>query len=348
LRKASQGFLFENKGKQRQSLIERSKQSKKMQHIENLSQDLNSFEANFQHAISGIDKMCSPENTLIVFDWDDTLFPTSALDRAGQLKIPVRVRPQLQTQLNSLAALCEKTLKYCEQFGRVMIITNSAPGWIDASCGQFMPTLLPKMKSLPTFAKPMSYHITFKLDVFKRECARYSNIISIGDGIAERTATLRLTGNPDKYCKSLKLKDLPTFSQMFDQLNLCMQRMEHVHNYRGDLDLRSQFGPFAGRQSTPQSRSQITFVHLTNFAPREESRPSSQSQNLNSISSTNISSTNVIDNYVAQPTQGPTEELRRNNSACNAGRSLAVSGQKANFQKNQRRVPVGKARVGGY
>ena len=70
-----------------------------------------------------------------------------------------------------------------EKYGQVVIITNSAPGWIDTSCGQFMPQLLPFIKSYPIYAKPMSALLTFKLDVFKREAERYSNIVSFGDGI---------------------------------------------------------------------------------------------------------------------------------------------------------------------
>ena len=82
-----------------------------------------------------------------------------------------------------------------EKYGKVVIITNSAPGWLDTSCAAFMPTLHPKIRQYPIFAKPISYLLTYKLDVFKRELGhRYSNLISIGDGIAERTATLRLIG----------------------------------------------------------------------------------------------------------------------------------------------------------
>lgn len=163
---------------------------------------------------------CSYDDTLIVFDWDDTFFPTSALERHRLLRIPCpKLRPQVANQLAHLAQTCYDTICAAEKFGRVVIITNSAPGWCDTSCAEFLPSLLPKMRSLQIFAKPMNYMLTFKMEVFKREVGqRYSNIVSFGDGISERTATLRLingqTPGTVRHCKSVKFKDLPTMAQL--------------------------------------------------------------------------------------------------------------------------------------
>ena len=96
-----------------------------------------------------------------------------------------------------------------ERYGRVIMITNSAPGWLETSCSEFLPALLPKMRTLQWFAKPMSYLLTFKLEVFKREFGnKYANLVSIGDGVSERTATLRLVNQQPagqaRHCKSCK------------------------------------------------------------------------------------------------------------------------------------------------
>jgi hypothetical protein len=48
------------------------------------------------------DNMTSYENTLIVFDWDDTIFPTSALERSRLLRLPVRIPRHFQDPLQEL------------------------------------------------------------------------------------------------------------------------------------------------------------------------------------------------------------------------------------------------------
>mmetsp|Transcript_3451 Transcript_3451/g.8113 ORF Transcript_3451/g.8113 Transcript_3451/m.8113 type:complete len:453 (-) Transcript_3451:889-2247(-) len=221
----------------------------------------------------------SPENTLIVFDWDDTFFPTSALERNRLLRIPAqKLRPQLVQQLNYLAQLVMDCLTLAEQYGKVVIITNSAPGWIDASCQAFMPMMHAKIRSYPIFAKPMNYLLTYKLDVFKREMiqGRYQNLVSVGDGIAERTATLRLVGtqpsSTHRFCKSVKLKEMPTIQQLVDQLELYMKRAEHLAKYTGDLDLRTNFGITAASRlgRLQQSPGGCSFVHLSHLAPASE------------------------------------------------------------------------------
>ncbi|CAJ1363672.1 unnamed protein product [Effrenium voratum] len=80
-----------------------------------------------------------------------------------------------------------------EWLGSVIIITNSAPGWVDQSCQIFMPQILPQVRSYPIFAKPLHAPLTFKMiTTFRRECKKWTNLISIGDGDAERAASLRL------------------------------------------------------------------------------------------------------------------------------------------------------------
>ncbi|CAD7930156.1 unnamed protein product [Amoebophrya sp. A25] len=215
----------------------------------------------------------SYNNTVIVFDWDDTFFPTSALERNRLLRIPCqKLRPQVVAQLNHLAQTCIDTLNLAEKYGKVLIITNSAPGWIDTSCQAFMPLLHPKIRSYPIFAKPMNYMLTYKLDVFKREMlhGRYTNLVSVGDGIAERTATLRLIGTTAGglpcHCKSVKLKDTPTMGQLVEQLELTQKRFENLVRYEADLDLRTNFGPVHAAGRGLSATGGCSFVHLSHLA----------------------------------------------------------------------------------
>lgn len=220
-------------------------------------------------------RMTSTSNTVIIFDFDDTLFPTSALDRCRLLNFPPvkPVTPQLREQLDRIAVLACEAIDMAEKLGDVVVITNSAPGWIDYVCAQFMPTLRKRIKKVPIFAKPMTEpdgivqvaKEPWKTKTFAKKCSvRWcTNVISVGDGASERQASMtmieenkknvggyegkllteeeRMRGSK-KFCKSLKLKGSPTMEQLIEELCLLQKRMESVVRYEGDLDLRAYFG----------------------------------------------------------------------------------------------------------
>jgi hypothetical protein len=76
--------------------------------------------------------------TLILLDWDDTLFPTSVLSAALLINAeqPIEgLSPVLQSQLLSLQESTLQLLKACQQVGHVTIVTNAMEGWVE-SCSQ--------------------------------------------------------------------------------------------------------------------------------------------------------------------------------------------------------------------
>ena len=79
--------------------------------------------------------------TVIVFDWDDTILPTSWLERLHAVTSGRQEQPKAQRLMATLCDVASETLKLAETLGEVIIITNSAPGWVVQSCEQFMPQL---------------------------------------------------------------------------------------------------------------------------------------------------------------------------------------------------------------
>ena len=49
--------------------------------------------------------------------------------------------PQIATQLRQHENLCMQTLEQSLTLGTVILITNAAPGWIEASSQEFMPNV---------------------------------------------------------------------------------------------------------------------------------------------------------------------------------------------------------------
>ncbi|CAK9040901.1 unnamed protein product [Durusdinium trenchii] len=206
------------------------------------------------------------QETCLVFDWDDTILPTSWLERIHALAGGGPLRPEVQRQLASLSSAAAQTLQLAASMGTVVIITNSAPGWVDQSCQIFMPQILQQIRSYQIFAKPLHAPLTFKISTFRRECKKFMNLISIGDGDAERAASLRLQaperkgsfGEERQRVKSVKLIELPTCQQLIVQHEMLQVRLPDVTAFLGCLDLKSRFPS----SSSPGKAAGPTLVHF--------------------------------------------------------------------------------------
>lgn len=80
--------------------------------------------------------------SIIIFDWDDTLIPTSFLIPYQSLiyqppekPLPSNVAKKMK-DIDEYAALL---LEAAKKVGTVLIITNAAQGWVELSANRFMP-----------------------------------------------------------------------------------------------------------------------------------------------------------------------------------------------------------------
>lgn len=81
-------------------------------------------------------------STVIIFDWDDTICPSTFIDqcKVQSLKdLPLH----FQNLLHDIGRAAEQCLLAASQHGQVIIITNSDDGWVHYSCKRYIPNLLP-------------------------------------------------------------------------------------------------------------------------------------------------------------------------------------------------------------
>lgn len=90
-------------------------------------------------------------NTVIMFDWDDTLLASSFLSARGYRvdcpESPATIDDaadlaQLRAQEQCVCALLKLALSY----GTVNIVTNAEIGWVELSAAKFMPSVLPLLE----------------------------------------------------------------------------------------------------------------------------------------------------------------------------------------------------------
>merc|ERR1712137_393598 len=92
-----------------------------------------------------------PQETVIVFDFDDTIFPTSfllehmlvniRLPVSQQNHINVAERERIQELLNECESQVVETLTECLNHGHVFIVTLAMTGRVDIACSNFFPNM---------------------------------------------------------------------------------------------------------------------------------------------------------------------------------------------------------------
>lgn len=87
----------------------------------------------------------NPDQTVIIFDWDDTLCPTTWL----------KSHEDADPQMPKLKMFCERTralLTLAGTLGKVVIVTNAKRPWVEHCCRTYFPSLLEIVKEdIPVF-----------------------------------------------------------------------------------------------------------------------------------------------------------------------------------------------------
>lgn len=93
-----------------------------------------------------------PEQTIILFDWDDTLCPSNWIREnrpATSFFKPAPTDEKFQRPLRELQKHVEAVLKLALKMGKVVIVTNAMEPWVETSCRNFLPLLMPIVVDIP-------------------------------------------------------------------------------------------------------------------------------------------------------------------------------------------------------
>mmetsp|Transcript_21682 Transcript_21682/g.50698 ORF Transcript_21682/g.50698 Transcript_21682/m.50698 type:complete len:533 (+) Transcript_21682:67-1665(+) len=167
--------------------------------------------------------------SIIIFDWDDTLFPTTYVRIEKQLKwhkplqqqaIKPQERQMIAAKLSECARHVVSLLKMADEYGKVMIVTLAKNPWVVTSCKNFYPQVGQVLEELqiPIIYAQEGVQVDYnktsmmadeELEMFwsgmkgkaiTREVEKFysqyegqswKNIISVGDSDFERLGTRR-------------------------------------------------------------------------------------------------------------------------------------------------------------
>lgn len=190
--------------------------------------------------------------TLFILDWDDTLFPTNWVMRNNINLITSSTRDQYIIYFEELDRALSKLLKTTLNLGKVIIVTNALPDWINMSSIVLPHTynLLRKVKVVSARGiykqeSPvmMDWKIMAFRDIIDKEFSDLSlmNVISVGDAEYEYQALIALNKRNlgiKKYLKSIRFMKDPTHDILIDQLGVLNDAISEIWNKNEHLDLR--------------------------------------------------------------------------------------------------------------
>lgn len=190
-----------------------------------------------------------PRDTVVICDWDDTLFPTSWVNEQNINLTDIRSRYMYARYFDSLDKHLFATIRRIKKYADLIIITNATKQWL-----QITLTVLPKTKELlddvPIISAREAFQHqcgiqdwkkhTFKAELSKDGRTHYKNIVSLGDANYEHNALIglyRWDVIPLKYLKSVKFTRSADYSDLFGQLQMISNEIKNIILAQRHLDL---------------------------------------------------------------------------------------------------------------
>ena len=188
-------------------------------------------------------------NSIFIFDWDDTLFPTSFLVKEGIIKLDVnKLSKEIRFLFTTLENACINILNFAINKGNVYIITNSSINWLTYSSDIYFPklkTILDKIKIISArdeygYMNPANWKQKAFLKVIKDiDTKLINNIICLGDSMLELEAAINLASQFNASClKTIKFKENPNIKDLIRQLNLIEDKFDYIYSKAKNLSIK--------------------------------------------------------------------------------------------------------------
>jgi len=175
--------------------------------------------------------------TVIIFDWDDTLLCTSWLNMYDGGSLPQKVCQQLHGIEKATRQLLEMSLR----LGHTFIITNAMSGWVEYSAAKWMPGLLPLLQTIRVISARSRYEVLYPDNVHNWKVRAFldvqrgldseliTNLNSLGDSEYEMDAT-QIMGKEfsTALIKTIKFRTHPSPEELLKQLELVAHRFQRI------------------------------------------------------------------------------------------------------------------------
>jgi len=198
-----------------------------------------------------------PSQTIIIFDWDDTLLPSFEILKKHKLKLGSQPPDDnLAQRLDDIAREVESLLERAHELAMgLVIVTNGQDGWVEASCKAWMPRLSKALESIPIYSarsvwEPQGIRSPtgWKTREFESRISEFysgqswKNVVAIGDSRFEHDALRRVVRDSvwksPEMCrsKSVKFVPQPRMDELKFELQTLREILSDVVSHNGNLE----------------------------------------------------------------------------------------------------------------
>jgi hypothetical protein len=196
-------------------------------------------------------KIEKDHNTIIIFDWDDTLLCTSFLTPNGIFNEDIQLNEKDFEKIMKLEQAVMCILTHAIHKGDTYIITNAAPGWVEYSANRFYPSvkkILEKVKIVSARGDFESIYPgdsrMWKIQAFLKMQTQHNtnlvtNIICLGDSFIEMEAGHVLASKYQQaFIKTVKFRESPRPEELHKQLLLVSDQFSSIFSLVKNLTIR--------------------------------------------------------------------------------------------------------------
>jgi hypothetical protein len=188
-------------------------------------------------------------NSIIIFDWDDTLMFTSFLEKNNLIDdcnsfsiSKSKLNPETIKKIEQLDEYCYYLLSRSIEQGDTYIITNAELSWVHISARKYYPRTYKLLDKIHVISARDKYEKQFKeemtqwkINSFNNEVYNkyknelLTNIVCIGDSQHEQDAAKALACKfKNVYTKTIKFRGAPTLDELAKQLQLTLSQFSMV------------------------------------------------------------------------------------------------------------------------
>lgn len=214
-------------------------------------------------------------NSIIIFDWDDTLLCTTFLTPNGIFYDNLKIEKKDLEKITKLESLTYSILNSSIEKGDTFIITNAAPGWVEYSAKRFYPKVFPLLSKIHIISARGEFEkkhpgdsrqwkiLTFLKMVKIIDTKLVTNLICLGDSLIEMEAAHILASKfSHAFIKTVKFRENPSPEELFKQLQLILDQFEHIFSAVKNLTIKVE----RKNKSHFNNKTDYTsFQNLSNF-----------------------------------------------------------------------------------
>ena len=190
-------------------------------------------------------------NSLIIFDWDDTLIPTTYLTPDGVFPEKILLSQCEFDKLKEIEKNVYIILKESIEKGQAYIITNACINWVQFSASIFYPSITDLLKKVKIISARGEYEQFFpdnlrqwKIQAFSNLIKDFdenlvTNIICIGDSLFEMEAGRILASKcKEAFIKTIKFREAPKLDELLKQLKLVAKQFDTIYSSIKNMTIR--------------------------------------------------------------------------------------------------------------